>query len=352
METVDCIVVGAGVIGLAVARALARIGIETVIIESADAIGTETSSRNSEVIHAGIYYKQNSLKARLCVSGKHALYEYCEERTVPHARCGKLIVATKHEQITQLNQIARTGGDNGINDLRMLTGEEARGLEPSLRCVAALHSPSTGIVDSHALMLNYLGDAEAAGAVLALATVVAGGRIDRRSGKIEVMTTGAEPLQLKTRLLVNAAGLNAWDVARSLVGFDERFIPARHLAKGNYFVLSTRSPFSRLIYPIPEEGGLGIHLTLDLNGCARFGPDVEWVTAKDYAVSPWRAPRFYDAIRSYWPDLDDGALQPGYTGIRPKISDQRGKPSDFLIQGPIEHGCPGLINLFGIESPA
>ncbi|WP_137392179.1 NAD(P)/FAD-dependent oxidoreductase [Rhodoligotrophos defluvii] len=351
METVDCVVVGAGVVGLAVARALARSGRETIIVEACDAIGTETSSRNSEVIHAGIYYPQGSLKARTCMAGRDALYAYAAERGIPHARCGKLIVATSDAQVETLKALMQAGAANGVTDLRMVNPAEVAQLEPALRCVAAIHSPSTGIIDSHALMQNYLWDAEAAGAVLALNTRLAEGRIDRASNVVEVLTTGSETMWLRAKLLVNAAGLDAWEVAATLAGYDVSHLPPRFMAKGSYFVLAGRSPFKRLVYPVPEDGGLGVHVTLDLAGQARFGPDVEWVTARDYSLDPRRADVFYAAVRRYWPALPDGALLPGYAGIRPKISGPGQAPSDFMIQGPSTHGCAGLINLFGIESP-
>ena len=346
MERVDCVVVGAGVVGLAVARALAMAGREVVILEAEDAIGTHTSSRNSEVIHAGIYYPKGSLKARSCVEGKRRLYEYCESHGVPYRRCGKLIVAADESQIDELRAIKAKAHANGVEDLVFLESKKAERLEPELTCVAALHSPSTGIIDSHALMLAYLGDAESYGAMLALKSPLIGA---------EVVSDGivlhSKEITLKTRALVNSAGLRAPTVAGTIEGLEKRFIPKELYAKGNYYSLARKSPFSRLVYPVPEPGGLGVHLTLDLAGQARFGPDVEWVDKIDYVVDPRRAERFYAAIRRYWPALPDGALSPGYSGIRPKTAGPGAPAPDFHIQGPREHGVRGLVNLFGIESP-
>ena len=346
MEKVDCVVVGAGVVGLAVARALAMSGREVVILEAEDAIGTHTSSRNSEVIHAGIYYPKGSLKARACVEGRRLLYEYCESHGVPHRRCGKLIVAADESQIPELEGIQAKARANGVSDLVFLEKNKIAAWEPELRCVAALHSPSTGIIDSHALMLAYLGDAESRGAMLALKSPLVGGEIVS-----DGIVLHSNEMTLKTRALVNSAGLRAPTVAGSIEGFDKRFIPKELYAKGNYYSLARKSPFSRLVYPVPEPGGLGVHLTLDLAGQARFGPDVEWVDRIDYEVDPKRAERFYAAIRRYWPGLPDGALSPGYSGIRPKTAGPGAPAPDFQVQGPREHGVPGLVNLFGIESP-
>lgn len=348
-ESVECVVIGAGVVGLAAARALALAGREVVVLEAAETIGTETSSRNSEVIHAGIYYAEGSLKARLCVAGRDRLYRFCAERGIAHARCGKLIVAAAETEEPELARIAAAAASNGVGDLRRLNAAALRGLEPELRGTAALLSPSTGIVDSHALMLACQGDLEDRGGMIAFNSPVSGGRIVEDG--IELAVGGADGLRLGCRMLVNSAGLGAVAVARTLAGFPRRFVPAQYLAKGNYYTLSTRPPFRRLIYPVPEAGGLGVHLTLDLAGRARFGPDVEWVERIDYAVDPGRAARFYGAIRRYWPGLPDSALEPGYAGIRPKLVPPGAPPQDFVVQGPSRHGIPGLVNLFGIESP-
>ena len=349
MESVDCVVVGAGVVGLAIARGLALAGREVIVLEAADGIGTETSSRNSEVIHAGIYYPPGSLMARTCVAGKHALYRYCAEHGVPHSNCGKLIVATSDDEASQLAGISARAAANGVADLRMLSAAEAVALEPNLRCTAALLSPSTGIVDSHGFMLALQGDAENAGAVFAFHSPAIAGRASATG--IELDVGGAEPMMLACTLVVNSAGLHAPTLARAIAGMPAELIPTAYYAKGNYFTLSGRSPFSRLIYPVPVPGGLGVHLTIDLGGQARFGPDVEWIDGIDYTVDPARADVFYDAVRKYWPGLKDGALQPGYSGIRPKIVPPNVARQDFMVQGPEAHGIPGLINLFGIESP-
>lgn len=352
MEEIDCVVVGAGVVGLAIARALAARGLDTLILEAADAIGTETSSRNSEVIHAGIYYPQGSLKAWFCVAGREMLYRYAAERSIPHRRCGKLIVATDQAQEHTLATIHANAAACGVDDLRFLPAAEARAMEPSLHCTKALLSPSTGIVDSHALMLTLLGDAEHGGAMLSLNTRVISGRVE--AGRIVLLTrdtaSGGE-FEIATPRLVNAAGLGAVDLAGSIEGFDPRGLPTLRYAKGNYFSVEGRAPFSRLIYPVPEPGGLGVHLTLDLAGTARFGPDVEWIDTLDYRVDPARGEGFYEAIRRYWPELADGSLQPAYSGIRPKLSGPGEANSDFVIQDATAHGIEGLVNLFGIESP-
>ncbi|MDX8519176.1 NAD(P)/FAD-dependent oxidoreductase [Mesorhizobium dulcispinae] len=352
MEQVDCIVAGAGVIGLAVARTVAAQGLETLIVEAADAIGTETSSRNSEVIHAGIYYTQGSLKARLCVAGREMLYRYCAERSIPHRRCGKLIVATDEAQEPVLATIRASAAACGVGDLRFLSAGEAHALEPALNCTAALLSPSTGIIDSHALMLALLGDAEESGAMLSLNTRIVSGRIE--AGRLVLQTTDTatgQGFEIATSRLVNAAGLGAVALAGSIEGFDRQFLPTLRYAKGNYFSAAGRTPFSRLVYPVPEPGGLGVHLTLDLGGTARFGPDVEWTDVLDYRVDPARGERFYAAIRRYWPGLADGGLQPAYSGIRPKLSGPNEANSDFVIQDTETHGIAGLVNLFGLESP-
>lgn len=349
VETVDCVVVGAGVMGLAIARALALAGHEVIILEAADRIGTETSSRNSEVIHAGIYYPAGSLMARSCVAGRQALYAYCREKGVPFSNCGKLIVATDEDEDGRLAGIRQRAAANGVDDMRILTAAEARAMEPNLSCTSALLSPSTGIIDSHAFMLALLGDAENAGAVLVCLSPVAAGRVVGEG--IEIDVGGGDPMTLRCRLLVNAAGLHAPDLARRIAGMPSDRVPTAHYAKGNYFTLAGRSPFSRLIYPVPVPGGLGVHLTIDLGLQARFGPDVEWIDRIDYTVDPARADTFYAAVRRYWPALKDGALQPGYAGIRPKIVPREVASQDFVVQGWQTHGVPGLVNLFGIESP-
>ncbi|WP_316195343.1 NAD(P)/FAD-dependent oxidoreductase [Bradyrhizobium sp. SZCCHNRI3052] len=349
MDRVDCVVVGAGVVGLAVARQLARAGREVIILEAAEGIGTVTSSRNSEVIHAGIYYKAGSLMARFCVAGRRLLYRYCDDHGVPYRNCGKLIVATNTAETEKLQGIRAHAEANGVEGMRLLSGTEALALEPALACQAALLSPSTGILDSHAFMLSLRGEIEDAGGAFAFQTSLL--RAKATGGSIEVDAGGAEPMTLSCRLLVNAAGLDAPELARLIDGMPSSLVPTAYLAKGNYFSCSARAPFSRLIYPVPEPGGLGVHLTLDMAGQARFGPDVEWIDRIDYTVDPARAERFYPAIRKYWPSLPDGALMPSYSGIRPKIVPPAVASQDFVIQGPRDHGVPGLINLFGIESP-
>lgn len=350
LERVDAVVIGAGVVGLAVARALALAGREVMALDAAEAIGTGTSSRNSEVIHAGIYYPPGSLKARLCVEGRRALYAYCAERGIGAKAVGKLVVATEESQRSVLHALARTAARNGVEDLAELGRDAVARLEPELRCVSALLSPSSGIVDSHALMLSFQGDLEAAGGFLALGARVEGGRVTEDGVRLSV--GGDEPIDLHARTVVNAAGLAAPLVARLVEGFPPARIPPAHLAKGVYFGLSgARAPFRRLVYPVPEQAGLGIHATVDLGGQVRFGPDVEWVDQPDYEVDPARAERFYAAIRTYWPGLPDGSLRPDYAGIRPKIAGPGEPAADFWIEGPEGHGCPGWINLFGIESP-
>ena len=348
-DSIDCVVIGAGVVGLAVARALALEGREVVVLEAADAIGTETSSRNSEVIHAGIYYPAGSLKARFCVEGKHFLYAYCAERGIPHRRCGKMIVATRPGQDAYLEKLRAQAIANGVDDLQLVDGAAARAIEPELACDAALLSPSTGIIDSHSLMLAYQGDAEAHGAMVAFLSPVLGGEV--RNDGIDLRVGGAEPTTLRARLVVNAAGLGAQAVAGSIAGIPAARVPPLHYAKGNYFSLAGRSPFSRLVYPVPEPGGLGVHISIDLAGQARFGPDVEWIEDIAYDVDPRRADGFYAEVRRYWPGLRDGALQPAYAGIRPKLGPAGTPAADFVVEGPEDHGVPGLVNLFGIESP-
>ena len=350
-ERIDCVVIGAGVVGLAVARASALAGQETLLLEAESAIGTVTSARNSEVIHAGLYYPRGSLKARLCVAGRQALYDYCASHGVAHRRCGKFIVATHGHQLDALRRIGAAANANGVQDLRWLDAAQAQSREPTLRCVAALESPSTGIIDSHGLMLALLGDLQSAGGLLALRSPVLSGQRLAAGEGILLHVGGDEPMELIARRVVNCAGLRAQAVASTLDGLPPDTIPAGRYAKGNYYALAGRAPFSRLIYPVPDPGGLGVHLTLDLGGQARFGPDVEWVETIDYHVDPARADGFYAAIRRYWPELPDDALRPDYAGIRPKLVPAAAKDADFLIQDVTSHGMPGLINLYGIESP-
>src|SRR4051812_34218145 len=347
MEKLDAVVIGAGVVGLAVARALAMAGREVVILEAEDAIGTHTSSRNSEVIHAGIYYPKGSLKARTCVAGKQLLYEYCVSHGVPHRRSGKLIVASSDEQLDELKAIQQKAHANGVTDVVWMTQAQVVALEPEIRCVAGLYSPSTGIIDSHALMLAYQGDAEAHGAMLALKSPLE--RVEVVPDGFLISVLNSE--KIKAGILINSAGLRAPSVAKAMEGYRAELAPRELYAKGNYYSLTRKSPFTRLVYPVPEPGGLGVHVTLDLGGQARFGPDVEWVDRIDYGVDPRRAERFYAAIRRYWPGVPDGSLAPGYSGIRPKTAGPKDPAPDFEIQGPRQHGVPGLVHLFGIESP-
>jgi len=349
MDAVDAVVIGAGVVGLAVARRLAMAGIETIVVEQADMIGTGTSSRNSEVIHAGIYYPTGSLKAKTCVAGKAMLYAYADEKGVPYRRCGKLIVATNEAQNQTLEQIKAKAAANGVDDLTWLSGEEVRALEPEVSCTGALLSPSTGIIDSHSLMLAYQGDAEDHGAFLAFNAPFLRGEIKEQGFELDI--GGADPMRLRAGLLINAAGLFAPEMAHRLEGLDHAVIPRGHFAKGNYYTLVGARPFTHLVYPVPEEGGLGVHVTIDLGGQVKFGPDVEWIDTLNYDVDPRRADAFYDAVRSYYPGLKDGAIEPGYAGIRPKLSGKGEPAADFVVQGPADHGVPGLVNLLGIESP-
>jgi L-2-hydroxyglutarate oxidase LhgO len=346
---IQCIVIGAGVVGLAIGRELAMSGLEVLVADQAEDIGTGTSSRNSEVIHAGLYYPAGSLKAKLCVQGKHLLYEYCAAKGLAHARLGKLIVATNEAEKNTLEGIVKKAQANGVNDLQVLNAHEAQSLEPALSCTAALLSPSTGIIDSLALMLSYQGDAQAAGAQfvfhspLESATVIEGG--------FRVAFGGSDPIELTCTWLIIAAGLSAPKLARQIQGLDRAHVPQEFFCKGSYFTLQGRAPFTHLIYPVPQAAGLGVHLTLDLGGQAKFGPDTEWIDQENYDINPSRGDSFYAAVRRYWPDLKDGALQPGYTGIRPKISGPDEPAADFVLSGPTAHGVPGLMNLFGIESP-
>ena len=349
MDSVDVVVIGAGVVGLACAKHLAETGREVIVLEAETAFGTGISARNSEVIHAGLYYAPGSLKAQLCVQGRRALYAYCAERGIAHRRIGKLVVACRAPQLHALEAIAARARANGVDDLRLLDSAGVRALEPELDAAGGLFSPSTGIVDSHGLMQALLADAERHGAVLALASPVLGGRADRNGITLEV--GGSAPTRLRARCVINAAGLDAPRLGHALAGPSALRAPQAFYARGVYFSLVGRAPFSHLIYPIPEPGGLGVHLTLDLGGQARFGPDVEWIERPDYQVDPARAERFYTAIRNWWPRLADGRLQPAYAGVRPKIVGPGEADADFRIDGPAAHGVPGLVHLYGIESP-
>ncbi|KAK4481683.1 hypothetical protein RD792_012590 [Penstemon davidsonii] len=381
-ETADAVVIGAGVVGIAVARELAvkHGGREVLVIESAPTFGTGSSSRNSEVIHAGIYYPTNSLKSLFCVRGRHLMYKYCKEHNIPHKQIGKLIVATGSSEIPKLNSLMSRGIENGVEGLRMMEGEEAMKIEPELQCIRALLSPASGILDSHSLMLSLLGEAENHGTIFSYGTTVIGGHIDEDDHiQLHIADTMAvknwdgrshlkPDLILVPKLVVNCAGLAAIALSRRIYGHgldsNSRALPPRpYFARGCYFTLSNvkSPPFRHLIYPIPEEGGLGVHVTLDLNGQVKFGPDVEWIdnvdtscsliNSFDYSVPRDRANKFYPEIRKYYPRLKDGSLEPGYAGIRPKLSGPKQSPSDFMIQGEESHGIGGLINLYGIESP-
>jgi L-2-hydroxyglutarate oxidase LhgO len=350
MDEVDAVVVGAGVVGLACARALAQAGHEVVVLESENAFGTATSARNSEVIHAGLYYPTGSLRARLCVRGKQLLYDFCASHGVAHRRCGKLVVACSEDELPRLGAVLAQAAANGVHDLQVLSAEDARAMEPALACRGALLSPSTGIVDSHGLMLALLGDAQAAGAMLALQSPVRRGEVV--AGGVVLEVGGATPSRLRARRVVNAAGLHACQLAGAIDGLDARHVPTPHYAQGAYFTLAGRAPFSRLVYPVPGQSGhLGVHLTLDLGGQARFGPSFRWVDAIDYQVDPADGAGFDAQVRRYWPGLPAGALQPGYAGVRPKISGPGEPAADFRVDGPAAHGVAGLVNLFGIESP-
>lgn len=347
-DDVECVVVGAGVVGLAVARALALQGREVLVLEAEGAIGTQTSARNSEVIHAGLYYPGGSLKAGLCVQGRQMLYDYCAQRSIGHRRCGKLLVAAHAEQYGQLQRIAQQARANGVTDLQWLDWAQVQRLEPQLECRAALLSPSTGIVDSHALMLSLQADLERAGGMVVLHTRL----VQMHCAPHAFALVTHDGTVLRARAVVNAAGLGAVALARCFDGLDSALVPQAFFAKGSYFSLAGKAPFSHLVYPVPEEGGLGVHLTLDLGGQARFGPDVQWVDDRgDLQVDAGHAAAFAAAVRRYWPALPDGALQPDYAGMRPKISGPGQPAADFLIQGAAQHGIAGLVNLFGIESP-
>jgi L-2-hydroxyglutarate oxidase LhgO len=343
-------VIGAGVVGLATARALARGGRDVFIVECERSFGMHTSSRNSEVIHAGIHYEPNSLKARLCRTGRDLLYRYCAERGIPHRRCGKFTVATSEAQLAPLEQIESNARANDVFDLEWLDEDDVHRAEPALKCIRALASPSSGIVDSHSLMQSLLADAEGSGANIAYETKVT--HLRPTPAGIEIAINAESAPVARARLVVNCAGLQADGVAARIEGFPPQHIPKVRFAKGSYFALSGASPFSRLVYPAPQPGGhLGIHLTIDLSGAARFGPDTEWVDSIDYAVDLERARLFAEVIRQYWPGLDPARLHPAYAGIRPKISGAGEATRDFAISGPKDHGVAGVVNLFGIESP-
>jgi L-2-hydroxyglutarate oxidase LhgO len=346
----DAVVIGGGVIGLAVARHLALAGREVTLLESESRLGQHTSSRNSEVIHAGIYYPPGSLKARLCVEGKQLLYAYAAQNDVAHRRVGKIIVASRQEEVTALDGIWANAQKNGVTDLEWLEAKDIAALEPAVKAVRGLLSPSTGIIDSHSFMSALRKDAVARGAEIVTSSPVVGGTVLDHGG-FELQIGGPEPSAITCRTLINSAGLWTQSVARSLRGVPSSSIPGQYFAKGHYFTLNGKAPFSRLVYPVPELGGLGVHLTLDLAGQARFGPDVSWIDGIDYAFEEGRDQRFYGAIRAYYPGLPDGALAPGHTGIRPKLVPAGAAANDFVIQGPIEHSVPGLVNLYGIESP-
>ncbi len=349
VERADVVVAGAGVVGLAVAREFARRGREVVILEAGGGVGTGASSRNSEVIHAGVYYPPDSLKARLCVDGRRRLYAFCADAGVAHRRCGKLIVAAHARERPTLDAVAARAAAAGVDDLRRLGSADIAALEPEVAGVDGLFSPSTGILDSHGFLLALQGAAEDAGAVVAFRTPATGGRV--QTDRVELACGGAAPSRLEARLFVNAAGIAAPEVARALQAFPAAHVPRQRLAKGSYFALTTRAPFAHLIYPVPADGGLGVHATLDLGGGCRFGPDVEWVDAPNYDVDPGRAAAFAVAIRRYWPALPDGALAPGYAGVRAKLSGPGEPAADFVVSTPRDHGAGPVVNLFGIESP-
>ncbi len=354
MDRVGAVVIGAGAVGLAVGRALAQAGHETIVAEAASGIGQGVSSRNSEVIHAGLYYVPGSQKARLCVRGKELLYALCASHGVDHRPCGKLTVAQSDEEVAALRGLQDRAIANGV-PVEWLDARAARALEPALRCMVALHSPSTGIVDSHGFMLALQGDLERAGGMVALGSPVESARLSARAGEPHVLRFG-DGSELAADVVVNSASLHACGLAHRFEGLDPRFVPREWFAKGNYYALSGKAPFSRLIYPAPADAHLGTHLTLDLGGQAKFGPDIEWLDITtpeeiDWRVDPARADGFYAEVRRYWPELPDGSLQPSYSGVRPKIHGPHEKAPDFRIDGPALHGVPGLVNLFGIESP-
>ena len=357
MEQVDCVVIGAGVVGLAVAREMALQGRETILLEREKAFGTIASARNSEVIHAGIYYPKDSLKATLCVEGNRLLYEYCRSHQVATQAYGKLIVADE-SQINDLQAILYKAQNNNVPEIKMISGVEAKQLEPKLKCAAAILSSSTGIVDSHGFMLSLLGGFEDAGGMIAYQSPLISAKPigNAAEGGFELEVGGPAGMKIQTKLLINCAGLSAPAVAQKIEGLDQNQIPKAYFAKGNYFSLTGKSPFHHLIYPIPEPGGLGVHLTLDMGGQAKFGPDVEWLDIEteeqiDYTVNPTRGEGFYEAVRRYWPELKDNALQPDYSGVRAKIVPPNTPAGDFCFNTPQDHGLQGLYNFYGFESP-
>ncbi len=358
MDRIDCVVVGAGVVGLAVAREMALQGRETILLERESAFGTVSSARNSEVIHAGIYYPKDSLKAKLCVEGNRLLYEYCRSHQVATQPYGKLIVASDETQIDDLQAILYKAQNNGVPEIKMISGEEAKTLEPNLNCVAAILSSTTGVVDSHGYMLSLLGGFEDAGGMIAYQSpFISAKPIGKNAeGGYQLEIGGADGMQIQTKLLINCAGMSAPAIAQKIEGLRNDQIPKAYFAKGNYFSLSGKSPFAHLIYPIPEPGGLGVHLTLDMGGQAKFGPDVEWLDIDaeewiDYTVNPKRGEGFYEAVRRYWPGLKDNSLQPDYSGVRAKIVPPNAPAGDFCFNAPQDHGMQGLYNLYGFESP-
>jgi L-2-hydroxyglutarate oxidase LhgO len=348
-EKIDCAVIGAGVVGLAIARELALAGREVIILEAESAFGTHTSARNSEVIHAGIYYPTGSLKARLCVAGRKALYSYCAERGVNHKRIGKVIVASDETQLEGLKKYKQQAEINGVDDIRMLTRNELSELEPAVVSVAGFLSPSTGIVDSHGLMLAYLGDAENRGASLVLNSPVVGGAVTDDGIRLDV--GGVEPMSIVCKTVINTAGHGAPAVSRAIIGIPPATIPTNYYSIGHYYTLTGKTPFNHLVYPVARQDWLGVHVTIDLGGRCKFGPDFSWRDSLDYRFDESREARFYEAIRRYYPGLKDGALQPGYTGMRPRITGKDQAAVDYVIQDHAAHGVRGMINLYGMESP-
>ncbi|MBB92835.1 MAG: FAD-dependent oxidoreductase [Magnetovibrio sp.] len=355
-EQVDTVVIGAGVVGLACARTLAQAGRDVILLEKADDIGTGTSSRNSEVIHGGIYYAKDSLKALCCVEGKEMLYEYCASHGVEHNRIGKIIVAITEDEVVKLEELKAKGEGNGVHDLTWLDAKQMKEAEPNVTAAAGLMSPSTGIIESHGYMLSLQGELEDRGGMIAFNTPVDGGEV-LADGRIRIRAGGDAPMELDCSLVVNAGGLYAQHIARAIDGIPADSIPGSFYAKGHYFTIAGKSPFNHLIYPAPVPGGLGTHSTLDLGGGTKFGPDVEWLDVThpdqiDYKVDESRVESFYGAIRRYWPGLADGALSPGYTGVRPKLTNSNDKyAADFVIQGADVHGLTNYVGLYGIESP-